>query len=81
MTSQSASPRRELAHRSSDGLDVTLVWARRDGKDDVVVCITDLGNGSYIEIPADPARALDVYHHPFAYLVLDTVDEGRRRAA
>jgi hypothetical protein len=82
MTTQSTSARRELATRSNDGLDVTLAWAKRDGKDEVVVSVTDHREGEYFEIPAEPARALDVYNHPFAYRDLSTIDyEFSRRAA
>ena len=81
MNSQPISTRRELANRSSDGLDVTLVWAKRDGRDEVVVCVTDFREGAYFEIPAEPARALDVYYHPFVYRDLSTVEEDTQLAA
>ena len=67
MNAQTTSTWTELANRTSDGLDVTLVWANRDGKDEVVVRVADFKEGAYFEIPAEPARALDVYYHPFAY--------------
>ena len=81
MNAHSTSTWTELASRSSDGLDVRLVWANRDGRDEVVVRVTDFRDGDYLEIPAEPARALDVYHHPFAYRDASTVDEHSRRAA
>jgi hypothetical protein len=71
----------ELANRSSDALDVRLVWAKRAGRDEVVVRVTDFRAGDYFEIPAEPARALDVSHHPFAHRDVSTVDDGSRRAA
>jgi hypothetical protein len=67
MTKQSTTTRMVLADRSSNGVEVTLVWAQRDGIDEVVVCVRDIRTGEHVEIPADPSRALDVYHHPFAY--------------
>jgi len=74
--------RRELAHRSGDGLDVTLVWVRGDDGDTVVVCVSDGREGAYFEIPAEPYLALDVYYHPFAYRDSSTVDyEDSRLAA
>ena len=81
MNAHSTSTWTELASRSSDGLDVRLVWANRDGRDEVVVRVTDFRDGDYLEIPAEPARALDVYYHPFAYRDASTVDEHSRRAA
>jgi hypothetical protein len=59
--------RTELAHRSSDGMDATLVWVQEDGEDKAVVCVCDWREGAYFEIPAEPHLALDVYYHPFAY--------------
>ena len=67
MNAPSTSNWTELANRSSDGLDVTLVWAKRDGSDEIAVRVADFREGDYFEIPAEPARALDVYYHPFAY--------------
>jgi hypothetical protein len=81
MNAQPTSTWTELANRSSDGLDVRLVWAKRDGRDEVVVRVTDFRESDYFEIPAEPARALEVYHHPFAYRDVGTVDEDSRRAA
>ena len=82
MNTHSTVTRRELASRSNDGLDVTLAWSKRDGKDEVIVSVTDHREGVYFEIPAGPAHALDVYHHPFAFRDLSTVDyEDSRLAA
>jgi hypothetical protein len=67
MTKQSTTTRTELANRSSDGVEVTLLWAQTNGIDELVVCVSDIRAGAYFEIPAEPARALDVYYHPFAY--------------
>ncbi len=74
--------RRELAHRSNDGLDVTLVWVREAGQDEAVVCVCDWREGAYFEIPAEPYLALDVYRHPFAYRDFSSVDyqDGRMAA-
>ena len=44
----------ELAHRSADGADVTLMWS---GADRVVVCVCDWRNGAYFEIRAEPHLA------------------------
>jgi hypothetical protein len=70
----------ELAHRENDGIDVTLFW--QPGSDLLTVCVCDHRRGAYIEIPAEPGRALDVYYHPFAYRNDSTVDyEDSRLAA
>jgi hypothetical protein len=76
--------RRELAHRSGDGLDVTLLWYPSDGQNDdaIVVCVCDGRDGAYFEIPTEPYLALDVYYHPFAYRDFSTVEyEDSRLAA
>jgi hypothetical protein len=78
MNAQSTSTWTELANRSGDGLDVTLAWAKRDGTDEIVVRVTDLREDDYFEIPAEPARALDVYYHPFVYRDDSTVEDGSR---
>jgi hypothetical protein len=67
--------RRELAHRSGNGLDVTLLWSPANGQDDesIVVCVCDSRDGEYFEIAAEPHLALDVYYHPFAYRDFSTV--------
>jgi hypothetical protein len=57
---------RELDHRTSDGIDVWLLW--NQAADQVVVAVFDAKSGEAFEIPVrDGERARDVFHHPFAY--------------
>ena len=56
----------ELAHRASNGLDVALLWSRQTGR--LVVAVADIRTGESFTVDAPRDRALDVYHHPFAYL-------------
>jgi hypothetical protein len=65
----------ELAARRGDGLEVTLLWSRRSGA--LWVDVLHVATGERFTIDADPADALDVYHHPFAYCL----DGGRELAA
>ena len=58
-------PVRELAHRVSDGIKVTLLWAERT--DDLTVAVADDKAGEYFEVPAPKDRAMDVFNHPYAY--------------
>jgi hypothetical protein len=82
VTSVSSVTRTELAHRSSTGIDVTLLWLRDGDTDEALVCVSDRRNGAYFEIPAKPYLALDVYYHPFAYRDFGLVDyEDSRLAA
>jgi hypothetical protein len=55
----------ELAHRASNGIDVALLWNRRSGR--LVVAVADIRTGESFTLDAPHDRALDVYHHPFAY--------------
>ena len=65
MTRQVTQRWTELAHRSSGGIDVTLMW---DGHEDkTVVRVCDRRHGESFEIPTEPYLAFDVYTHPFVY--------------
>jgi hypothetical protein len=55
----------ELAHRISNGLDVALLWSRRTGQ--LVVTVSDLRTDEHFSVDAPRHRALDVFHHPYAY--------------
>lgn len=57
---------RELDHRTSDGLDVRLLWSEYDRR--VAVVVHDATTGDGFSVPVLPHdRALDVFLHPFAY--------------
>ena len=71
---------RELAHRSTDGLEVTLLW--QPAGDELTVCVCDERHGAYFEIHPKPYVALDVFHHPHAYVDFASVYyEGQRLVA
>ncbi len=56
----------ELAHRINDGIDVTMSWD--SATDQVTVSVSDAKTEDTFEIVVKPGeRALDVFHHPFAY--------------
>jgi hypothetical protein len=74
MARHSTVKRTELAHRSGDGVDVTLFWVHEDGADRVVVSVDDRREGVSFEIPTEPYLALDVYYHPFVYRDVGTVE-------
>lgn len=57
---------RELDSRVNDGIHVRLLWHSGDGHVSVAVRDIKTGVSFNLPVPAD-ARALDVYHHPFAY--------------
>jgi hypothetical protein len=57
--------RRELAHRSSAGVDVTLYW--HSVLDELTVWVRDQHHGAHFEIHPQRHLAHDVYYHPYAY--------------
>jgi hypothetical protein len=71
----------ELAHRSSGGMDVMLVWVHGADEDKVVVRVCDTREGVCFEIPAEPYLALDVHYHPFAYRDFSIIDYYDSRVA
>ena len=58
-------PERELASRQNGGLHISLLWDPRD--DLVAVAVADRCSDHAFRFAVDAARALDAFHHPFAY--------------
>jgi hypothetical protein len=56
----------ELDRRVSDGIHVQLLWSPEDDRVFVAVADTRTGEDFTVEV-ADRSRALDVFHHPYAY--------------
>jgi hypothetical protein len=56
--------RQELAYRSTDGIDVFLLWCRDD--DSLAVVVID-ENAHSFELVVTAGEALDVFEHPYAY--------------
>ena len=81
MNDDSRPTRTELAHRSGEGLDVTLLWLRRDQVDIALVCVCDWREGAYFEIPVEPHMALEVYYHPFVYRDFSSINYENSRLA
>jgi len=71
--------RRELARRSSAGVDVTLYWHAT--LDEPIVCVCDERDGAHFEIRPQRHLALDVYYHPYAYADLANVHGTENRLA
>ncbi len=67
MTASTPTPKspRELAHRSSDGLDVTLFW--RPADDTAYVSVIDYRAETALQFCVAHEAALDAFNHPFAY--------------
>ena len=57
---------RELDHRSTDGLEVTLFWDPEQDLASVAVVDTKTEDAFVIDV-GDDENALDVFRHPYAY--------------
>ncbi len=67
--------RRELAHRTSDGIDVYLFWDEPTSR--VTVGVYDARTDDSFELEVDGRHALDAFNHPFAYAArTDTAELG-----
>jgi hypothetical protein len=56
----------ELDSRTNDGIHVRLLWHAEDGR--VSIAVEDIKTGEAFELAVgDGERALDVFHHPYAY--------------
>ncbi len=55
----------ELAHRSSGSVDVTLYWDASHVE--VIVELIDRAGGASFQLVVPSERALDAFHHPYAY--------------
>jgi hypothetical protein len=61
-----ATTRRELDHRLVDGLSVALLWDAE--ADRAFVAVDDARSGEAFELEVRAGeRALDVFHHPYAF--------------
>lgn len=66
MTALTSTSMCELNSRVSDGIKVALMWSRED--DRLWVAVTDGRRGESFQLPvAEGERAMDVFHHPYAY--------------
>lgn len=65
MTQQPTNSGRELAHRAGDGINVSLYWNERTNR--ITVRVYDARADEAFELDVEGDRALDAFHHPFAY--------------
>ena len=75
MIASAATDRRELAHRSTNGIDVTLLWS--ESTNTVAIAVVDTHSGEELEFEVDGARALDAFSHPYAYAATVRVRSSR----
>jgi len=66
MTATTTDLTRELDRRESDGIEVRLLWRPHD--DTALVAVSDARTGESFSVEVrDGERAVDVFHHPYAY--------------
>lgn len=65
MTATSLTGRRELAHRVSDGIEITLLWSKPSTQ--VTIAVLDTRSDEALEFEVDGSAALDAFRHPYAY--------------
>jgi len=70
---------RELAHRSTGGIDVTLFWHPRT--EELTICVCDQRRGAYFEFEPEAAHALDAFYHPYSYASLSSLHFADSRLA
>ena len=66
MTATMTELMRELDRRTTDGIDVRLLWCPIDGR--VHVAVSDAKTGEAFTVAVrEGENALNVFHHPYAY--------------
>jgi hypothetical protein len=71
LTTTSVTERRELAHRTSHGTEVTLLWSKPSNR--VTIALLDSHSAEAFEFEVDGSAALDAFNHPFAYAATNQV--------
>lgn len=74
MTTTPISERRELAHRTSDGIEVSLLWSK--ASDRITIAVVDTRSDEALEFEVDGGAALDAFNHPYAYAAAVHAEEG-----
>jgi hypothetical protein len=64
--------RSELAHRSTDGIEVSLYWSKRTNR--VTIELVDWRVDERLEFEVARDKALDAFHHPYAYAPVQALD-------
>ena len=65
MTAAAITERRELDHRTTDGIEVTLLWSK--ASDRITIAVVDTRSDEALEFEVDSSAALDAFNHPYAY--------------
>jgi hypothetical protein len=65
VTMSATTVRRELAHRASNGVSVSLFWDKVG--DQLALEVYDETTDEFFTLDVPRDRALDAFHHPYAY--------------
>jgi hypothetical protein len=65
MSATAFTERRELGHRTCDGIEVTLFWSKPSNQ--VTLAVLDTRCDEALEFEVDGSDALDAFNHPYAY--------------
>jgi hypothetical protein len=71
-----APTRRELANRSANGIEVTLIWDSAAGS--VAVEVFDNSNSKAKTFAVRPDQAMNAFRHPYVYAGLDELHLATR---
>jgi hypothetical protein len=71
--------RSELAHRSTDGIEVSLFWSKPINR--VTIELVDNRIEERLEFEVARDKALDAFRHPYAYAPARALDLVETRAA
>jgi hypothetical protein len=71
--------RRELAHRASSDVEVTLYWSPVD--DSTSIEVWQLASNQRLSFAVAGEDALDAFHHPFAHVPQTLGETPRAREA
>ena len=68
MATSAATERRELAHRTGNGIEVTLLWTKSTNT--VTIAVVDTHSSEELEFEVDGSRAFDAFNHPYAHAAI-----------
>jgi hypothetical protein len=71
--------RNELAHRSTDGIEVSLFWSKPTNR--VTIELVDNRIDERLEFEVAHDKALDAFRHPYAYAPARALDLVETRTA
>jgi hypothetical protein len=57
---------KELDSRNGEGYEVSLLWSPESGQ--LAVVVVDEAGGEEFAMEVEPAEALEVFRHPYAYV-------------